>query len=182
MSVNFFGVQIALLAPPGDPLRAALHAAVRAFPGDQTLAEKRAFHDGVARALEAHVGRWRFGTWDYLTGDDAQAAFDEWTAGLERSADENPGDAKDDDHIVATLVYLLDVGSDADATVAERCDLPESTWHDRATYSRLIATTRMLAYVGVRADGAYVVPGEGGPGLAAAELTGAGWDYLQPMR
>jgi hypothetical protein len=181
MSVTFFGVQIAVHAPPGDPARAELWSAVRAYPGDQSLTEKRAYHHRLARALEARSDRWRFGTWDYLTGEAAEREFDDWVAGLERSADENPGDAKDDDHVVATLVYLLDEGSDADTAVAERCDLPEGSWHARATYQRLVATTRMLAFASVRADGAYVVPGEGGPGLSAAELTGSGWDYLKPV-
>jgi predicted amidohydrolase YtcJ len=181
MSTTFFGIQIALVAPPGSPLRREFVEAVRRNGGDQSLVEKRAFHQRVADLLDTHAHAWAFGTWDYVGPPQGESEFDSWVAGLEESVEENPGDEVDDDHIVVTLVYLLDAGSDAESTAGERCDLPVPMFFRRSTFKRLVATVRMLSFAGVRADGAYVVPGEGGPGLSAEELTGEGWDYLKPL-
>ena len=179
METVFFGVQVAVFAPPGDPLRKQLSSVVRATGGDQSLSDKRAFHTRIAHVLESAVARWRFGTWDYVAGPAAETTFDEWVSGLEASVAENPGDVYDDEHIVVTFVFLLDAGSDAETIAGARCDIHESCFHTRETYARLVETVRLLPYASVRADGAYLVPGEGGPGLSADELTGEGWDYLQ---
>jgi hypothetical protein len=179
MSAIFFGVQLAIHAPPGDPLRRRLVEAVRAGAAEQSLSEKRAYHARLANLLLEVSARWRFGTWDYVAGGAGERTFDEWAAGLELSAAENPGDVYDDEHVVVTLVFLLDEGSPAEEIAGARCDVHESWFHKRETYARLVETVKLLPFAHVRADGAYVVPGEGGPGLSADELLGEGWDYLQ---
>lgn len=181
MSATFFGVQIAIEAKPGDPLRRAFWEAVRSGAKEQGLADKRAYHHRLVALLEGCAAKWRFGTWDFVPGGGGEAQFDEWVSGLERCAEEDPGDAFDDEHVLVSLVFLLEGGSDAESVAGERCDLPEDRWHLRATYAHLVATVRMLPFAGVRADGAYVVPGEGGAGLSAEELQGEGWNYLRPL-
>jgi hypothetical protein len=182
MSYTFFGLQIAIQSPPGDPWREALVALVRRNLRGLDLVEKRALFFELAELLRDAEDRWALGTWDLVQGARAESEFDSWVSGLETSADEplDPSAAAGD-HVVVSVVVLVEPGSRSDTTLGERCDLPESAWHARSTFERLVATLRSLSFSGVRADGVYVVPGDVGGGIALAELRGEGWDYLKPL-
>jgi len=182
MSYTFFGLQIAIQSPPGDPWRGALVELVRRNLRGLDLVEKRSLYFELAELLRDAEDRWALGTWDLVAGARGELEFDSWVSGLEASADA-PLDASaaTGDHVVVSVVVLVEDGSGAATTLGERCDLPERTWHTRATFERLVSTLRSLSFAGVRADGVYLVPGDVGAGIPLAELRGEGWDYLKPL-
>jgi hypothetical protein len=182
MNATFFGLQLAIRSPSGDPWRERLVALLRENLTDQDALEKRALYTRLSELLSEASPRWTLGTWDLITGESAASEFDSWAEGLEASVNEplDPA-ASSGDHAVVSVIVLVEAGSRSDATLGERCDLPESVWYARGTYERLVATLRMLNFPSVRADGVYVVPGEPGCGIGLAELRGEGWDYLRPV-
>jgi hypothetical protein len=182
MNSSFFALQLAIQSPPGDPWREHLVALLRENQSDQGVFEKRALYTRFANLLAQAEPRWVLGTWDYITGAKAETEFDSWVAGLEATVNE-PLDptAAAGDHAVVSAVFLVEAGSRSDTTLGERCDIPEAQWFTRGTYSRLVATLRMLTFASVLADGVYVVPGDVGYGLRLAELRGEGWEYLKPV-
>ena len=182
MNSTFFGLQLAIRSPAGDPWRERLLELLRGNQGDQDVLEKRALYTRLSELLADAAPHWTLGTWDLVTEPRAQREFDSWVSELEASVDEplDPA-ASEGDHVVVSVVFLVEAGGRSDTTLGERCDLPESSWLTRATYARLAATLRMLHLPSVRADGVYVVPGDGSCGISLAELRGEGWDYLQPI-
>lgn len=182
MSHSFFGFQIAVRVPAGDPWRARLRELVVEHQRDHALLDQRAFYTRLANHLNLVETKYALGFWEYIAGGRADQEFDSWVAGLEASAEDDVSpDAGEGDHVVVSAVFLLEEGSDSDRTAAERCDIPESEWSARQTFVRLVATLRMLHYSSVQADGVYVVPGDPARGLPLSELQGEGWDYLNPL-
>jgi hypothetical protein len=180
MSGTFFGIQIAIQSPPGEPWREGLVELLRGNMQDQSIFEKRVLYSRLAQHLAAARPRWTLGTWDYITGAGGEVEFDSWVSGLEACADE-PVTDRAGDHVVVSVALLVEPGSRSESVLGERCDLPESEWHTRAAFNRLIDSLRMLAFPGVLADGVYLVPGDAAAGVPLDELRGEGWDYLKPL-
>jgi hypothetical protein len=182
MSSTFFGVQLAIRSPAGDAWRERLVALVRKNQTDLSILEKRVLYTELAELLSEAEPQWALGTWDFIDAPAGDAEFDSWVAGIEECVDEPlEASASSGDHAVVTFVFLVEDGSRAETTLAERCDIPEEFWSRRRTYARLVATLRMLVFAGVLADGVYVVPGDVNAGLTLSELRGEGWDYLTPL-
>jgi hypothetical protein len=183
MSSTFFCLQLAICSAPGDPWRGRLVELLRENQADQGLVEKRRLYTHLSTLLAEASVHWTLGTWDLVQGAAADREFDAWVAGLEAAVDEPLDPATSGgDHVVVSVVLLVESGSAADTTLGERCDLPKSEWLTRAAYARLVASLRMLAFAGVRADGVYAVPGDANCGITLAELRGEGWEYLKPVQ
>jgi hypothetical protein len=189
VSHSFFGIQIAVQSPPGDPWREELRQLVLENQRDQAIIDKRAFYTRLTNLLNKVENKYALGHWDYIVGEGADREFDDWVAGLEATSakdvvdPEEGGTGRDArELVVVSIVFLLEGGSNSDNTVAERCDLPESEWSARQTYVRLVATIRMLSFSSVQADGVYLVPGSVQDGLSVSDLQSEGWDYLKPMQ
>jgi hypothetical protein len=183
---TFFGVQIAIQAGSGDPLRARLHEAVARAPGEQSLNEKRQFWKRICAALAGAEGGFRYGFWDLIRTEKAEEEFETWCAEIEGSVASEADDpvaraAGPRDHALFTLLFLLERGSNSDLTLGERCDLPESQYFTRDTFARLVASPPLLNFANVKADAVYLVPGNDEDGLTAEELRGDGYDYLKPL-
>jgi hypothetical protein len=176
----FFGVQVAVRSPAGDPWRERLYAVVRDGRRDQTLLEKRKFYEDFTGLLGGAEARFAFGAWDYIAGDGARAEFDEWVAGVEddASAGEAPGAG---DHVLVTCAFLLAEGSNSALAAGERCDIPEERWFERSTFRDLVDVANALSFSSVRSDAVYLVPGSSITGLTEEALRGEGYDYLKPL-
>ncbi len=179
---SFFGLQVMVLSPQGDPWRERLMAVLRRNQGDQDVVQKRALYTALTHVLAEVPDRWAFGVWDLIRGPRATREFDEWVAGVE-GAIEEPIDPswRHGDCVAVTIVLLVEEGSPADDTLGARCDLPERDWFTRRTFARLISTLRMLQFAHIRADGLYAMPGDPAAGIPLAELRGEGWEYLKPL-
>ena len=99
-----------------------------------------------------------------------EGEFEEWSSELEgalATEKEELGDAPDEinrisaekRYVIVTLLFLLEEGSNADLTIGQRCDMPESEYFTRTTFGRLIGTIPMLNFGNVEADAVYLVPG-----------------------
>ncbi len=195
MEYTFFGIQVLPRVGADQDLRKHLHEAIAqgSAAGEQSLADKRALYKRVAALLIADAVRFDLGYWDYISDPaHAEREFDEWCSELEgRMATEKEelGAAVDDvnrlsakpEYIAVTICFLLEAGGNSDATVAERCDLPEDRWFKRETFERLISAVPMLSFSSVKADAIYLVPGSDQDGLSFDDVHGGGWEYLKQL-
>ena len=85
------------------------------------------------------------------------------------------------DYFLVSMAFLLQKDGTSDVTMAERCDMEEAYYFQRATFAHLLATPPMLSYATVRADALYVVPGNDEDALTLEELRGEGYEYLRPL-
>jgi hypothetical protein len=189
---TFFGVQIAIKAFHKDPLRRQLHAAIAESQGEQTLNQKRQFWKRVCALLNEAMPVFEYGFWDLIRGGKAEAEFETWCSEIEggiatekeelgAAADEVNRLSADKTYVLVTLLFLVEAGSNSDQTLGERCDLPESEWHTRATLARLVATPPLLNFANVQADAVYLSPGNEEDGLSSDDLLGGGYEYLKPL-
>jgi hypothetical protein len=192
---TFFGVQILARVGADGGLRQRLHEAIAqgSAAGDQSLADKRVLYKRITTLLVADAVRFDLGYWDYIADSGkAEHEFDDWCSGLEgrlATEKEEVGAAVDDvnrlsakpEYIAVTVCFLLEAGGNSDATVAERCDLPEADWAKRDTYVHLLETLPMLSFSSVKADAIYLVPGNEQDGLSFDDVHGGGWEYLKQL-
>ncbi len=182
MSDLFFGLQVAVQAPPHDPWRARLCSVVRQHVRDLALADNRGLYGSLANLLLDSIDRCAFGFWDFVP--DGKSEYDDWVKGIEDdSAEPWVPDATGArmDHVLVSAMFLLPANGASARSVGERCDLPESTWQQRATWRQLLATLPLLDFASVRSDAVYVTPGGDRLGLSKRELAGEGYDYLLPI-
>jgi len=177
----FFGIQLAVQSPPGDPWRSQLRELVRRHQRDLRIADQRVLYGALANLLHDALPRAALGYWDFVA--DGAGEYADWVKGLEDDSLETwaPDHGAQNDHVLATAVFLLPQDQPSAMLVGERCDLPESTWMHRATFAHLLETLTMLRFRSVRSDAVYVTPG--GPDLAFSlrELQGKGYEYLLPI-
>lgn len=191
---TFFGIQIAIRAFRGEPLRARLHALVAASAGEQTLNQKRAFWKEVSSLVNESMHSFDRGYWDFIReGGDEE--FEKWTSEIEGSLATEPGEMgaeADESHRLATdidetrfilvsLIFLVDGDSNTDQTLGERCDLAESDYFTRQTFGRLVSSIPLMNFANVRADAIYIAPGNESDGLTALELQGEDYAYLKAL-
>lgn len=183
MSDTFFGLQVAVQAPPHDPWRLKVAQLVRSHQRDLSIQDKRTFYGSLANLLREATDRCSLGFWDFVA--DGKAEFDEWCSGIEDDSAEvwvpDPQGGRMD-HVLVSALFLLPDGGAAATLAGERCDLPERTWLHRATFRHLFETLAMLNFATVRADAVYVTPGGDRLGFALGELRADGYEYLAPLR
>ena len=178
----FFGLQVAVLAPPHDPWRRRLSALVRQYVRDLPLQDQRGLFGSLANLLHEAIDRCPLGYWDFVW--DGESEYVEWVTGIEDDAAElwapdTSGDRMD--HVLVSALFLLS-GEGASATVAgDRCALPEDEWQTRATWRCLFETLGMLDFASVRSCALYVTPGGDRQAFSLRELRGEGYAYLVPV-
>jgi len=182
VSYSFFGVQIAFKRVAGDPLRGQLHELLARDAGARhSLTAKQRFWKRVSDLLAGAT--LEYGDWDLVRGGDAQDQFNEWTREIEASASTDPEDTGaplSSSYVLATAMVLVDRGSNADQTLGNECDIPESAWLTRPTFAQLVSIFPRLNFANVQADAFYVVPGADRTGPSARDLVST--DYgLQPL-
>lgn len=191
MNYSFFSFQIALHSAAVDPTRGLLRNRLAQPALRQSLDDKRAFYDGVCRALIAAKAQYWRGCWDLDREPSAEQKFRSWctelesltvgSSGMKRlAATAHPADPATRLTVV-TGVFLVAKGGPDDQTIGARCDLPARVWHRRSTYARLVDIPRHLAYTTVHADGIYVYPNDPDHVLTPEVLNGPGYAYLNPI-
>lgn len=182
MSEVFFGLQLAVHSPPGDPWRRELGELVRRHQQDLRIEDKRTLYGAFANALQAALPKSALGFWDYVVPGEGE--YREWMRGIEDDAEErwapDPTGAAMEYALVSAF-FLMPRGSSADVLLGERCDLPEAQWMQRDAFSLLIAALPQLRFASVRSDAIYVVPGGLDLAFSLRELQGDGYEYLLPI-
>jgi hypothetical protein len=192
MGATFFGIQVVIKAFPVDSFRSQLHQIIARSPSEQSLTEKRTFWKRLTAVLDEQVPAFEYGFWDLIRGGRAEAEFEEWSSELEgalatekeelgKAPDEISRISADKRYVIVTLIFLLEEGSNADLTLGQRCDMPESEYFTRTTFGRLIGTIPILNFGNVEADAVYLVPGNDEDGLSDEDLHGGGYQYLRPL-
>ncbi|MFL5369395.1 MAG: hypothetical protein ACJ78Z_04315 [Myxococcales bacterium] len=192
MSKTFFGIQVVVKNFVSDPLRKELHEIIARSDAEQSLVEKRAFWKRVTAVLNEALPAFEYGYWDLIRGGSAEEEFESWSSEIEGSLateKEELGTAPDEisrisaekRYIVVTLVFLVEAGSNSDATLADRCDVPESEYWTRLTLGRLIGTIPLLNFANVDADAVYLAPGSEEDGFSLEDLHGGGYEYLKML-
>jgi len=190
MGKTFFGIQVVIKAFPVDSFRRQLHEIIARSSSEQSLTEKRAFWKRLTAVLDEQVPAFEHGFWDLIRGGRAEEEFEEWSSELEgalATEKEELGQAPDEinrisaekRYVIVTLIFLVEEGSNADLTLGERCDMPESEYFTRTTFGRLIGTIPTLNFGNVEADAVYLVPGNDEDGLSDEDLHGGGYEYLK---
>jgi len=192
VSYSFFGIQVAFQRGRRDPLPGQLqHLLARDATMRQSLADKLQFWKRASGLLTAAMPAYGFGDWDLVRGSNAQEQFDEWASEIEASLsnlDESRAKLEERNrpdgpptYLLATMMVLVHRGSNADDTLGEWCDVPESQWLTCATFARLISIFPRLNFANVQADAIYIVPGTDREGLSADELTSEDYHHLSPL-
>ena len=181
MTDVFFGIQVAVQSPPGDPWRAQLAQFVRQHQQHLRVVDKRGMFAGVTNLLLQAADRFTLGFWDYV--DDGEAEYADWTGGLEDDASTTwvPDAGAVNDHALVSLVFLLPGRGDAASVASERCDLPESAWRTRDTFRHLLSTVAMLPFGSVAADAIYLSPGGLELAFSLRELQTEDYGHLLPV-
>ena len=188
MSFSFFGLQVAFKRNSRDPLAGQLqHLLARDATARQSITDKQRFWKDVSSLLVPASAGFEFGDWDLVRSFSAPDDYDEWVADIEAGlAPDAQADAASlvadasPSYVIATMMVLVDRGSNADETLGMGCDIPESDWMTRATFAQLIAILPRLNFANVQADAIYLVPGRGRQGPSANDLESD--DYrLRPL-
>ncbi|MCB9876599.1 MAG: hypothetical protein H6835_03265 [Planctomycetes bacterium] len=182
MSEVFFGLQLAVKSPPGDPWRRELCELVRRHQQDLAIADKRTLYGAFANALQQALPRCPLGYWDYVVRGEGE--YREWMRGIEDDAEERwvpdqTGEAME--YALVSAFFLMPRGSSADVLLAERCDIPEAEWMQRDAFGLFLSAFPQLRFASVRSDAIYVVPGGLDLAFSLRELQGDGYDYLLPI-
>lgn len=182
MSNHFFGLQVAVLAPPHDPWRTRLLSLLRQHTRDQSLVDQRGFLGALANLLLLAEDRMPLGFWDLQ--HEGKAEYDDWVRGIEDDSAEPwvpDGSGARLDHVLVSALFLLPQGGASAQRIGERCDLPEAQWMQRRTFHRLFETLPQFDARSVRGNAVYVTPGGDRLGFSLRELQGEGYDYLLPI-
>jgi hypothetical protein len=175
---SFFGIQLALDLPPGHAVRSGLAAAVTTLRDNPTPVAQRPCWGKVAGLLRPAVSTAVLGTWD-LIRDRGDAEYEDWASGLEEMAEWPAEDfGTGDQLLLVSLIFLVAANSNADRTLGDLCDLPESAWHRRATYAKLLGAPPQLNFMGVLGSGLYLAPHPDQSGFSEQVLSGEGFEYL----
>jgi hypothetical protein len=192
VNYTFFGVQIAVKAFFKDNYRQRLGTIIAESAAEQTLFEKRAFWKRLCAVVNEGLPVFELGYWDLIRGGRAQEEFETWCSEIEGAlasereemgakADEVNRLSANKDYVLLTAAVLVEGSSNSDATLGERCDVPESDYFTRATFGRLVSTFPLLNFANVQADAVYLMPGSEQDGLSSEDLFGGGYEYLKPL-
>jgi hypothetical protein len=182
MSDLFFGLQLALDLPHDSELRPQLAAALHELRQAAASDRQRAGWMRAAEALLPCARAARMGTWD-LIRDNAKGEYEQWVGDLEAMAQWAGADfGSDGTYVLATVVMLVQSGSNSDRTLSDCCDIPEAQWLTRATYLRLIGVLPRLNYTNIIGSAWYLAPHPECASFSAEVLAGDGFSYLQAVQ
>lgn len=175
---TFFGVQLAFDLPAGDSLRTMLTTLVAENHAATTMIAQRTCWTRAASMFAAALPSARLATWDLLRSG-AESEYEDWSSGLEAMADWPAADfGEHGTCVLASMIFLVTGGSNADRTLGDACDIPERDWHRRSTYRRLVGIPPTLNLTGVLGSGLYLAPRPDQPGFSLDVLSGEGFEYL----
>ena len=182
-SGTFFGIQVAIRTSRNDPWRARRCDLIRDHMRDMSWQDHRGFYGALTNLLLEATDRATLGTWDLVP--DGGAEYDDWISGIEDDVSTpwvpDPSGAAMD-HVLVSVMFLLQKHGPSAQLCGERLDLSESTWTARGTYRYLFETIPMLDHRSILGDAAFVTPGGAGLGLSLTELRGDGYQYLDTIR
>jgi hypothetical protein len=193
LSYSFFGLQVAFKHFHRDPLRGQLHELLkRGADKTESPADKQRFWKRFSAQLNTAMPLFEYGDWELVRGGKAEKEFNDWASQIEGSmatlaeevgpkADEAARVSEGPSYVLATMMVLVDQGSNADQTLGEWCNVPESEWLTRQTFGRLISIFTRLNFAYVQSDAVYLVPGQDADGFSAEELVSEECNYLQPL-
>jgi hypothetical protein len=193
MAYTFFGLQVALKNFHRDPLRRHLHALIGEDTAQRVgVQNKRTFWKRFSAMVVEAAPLFEFGDWDLKRDASAQDTFDHWASTIEGGAAterEELGGAADEAHrlsgapsyILATMMVLVDRGTNADNTLGEWCDLDQSEWLTRQTFGHLLSVFPRLNFANVQADAVYLIPGDDSDGLSYEDLRSPDFAHLKPL-
>ncbi|MEN9360317.1 MAG: hypothetical protein RL095_1852 [Verrucomicrobiota bacterium] len=177
-----FYLQAAIQAGPGSDLRRRLAELIRNHRRGLRTHEKRDFWRQASLILSDATPQISYGVWDFVTAK-AEQEHETWASELEAVATlDFDSECPSGDHVVVTLLFLLESQCNAATTLGERCDLPENQWFLRNQFRRLIETPPLLNFTGVLADSLYMSPGPDAGGFTLDDLRGEGFEYLHAIR
>lgn len=192
MDYTFFGVQVVIKAFFGDPLRKRLHEVIASGEREQSVDDKRKFYKRLTGVLADALPYYEMGFWDLVRGGKAEDEFNTWVSEIEGAvategeevageADEAARLSANKDYLIVTTLFLVQQGSNSDATLGRRCDFPESDYWTRMTFGELFKTIPMLSFSSIKADAVYLIPGSDEDGLSMEDLHVGGYEYLKPL-
>jgi len=183
----FFGLQLAIKCFGEDTLRGRFARVLeesRLY--EQDVQGKKRLLQSLVALLEESALFWSSGYWDYL--DDAEAAtaeFNTWAGEIEGGINtEELAGAVDNvlrtssrkDYVVVTLMFLLEQPYAPAEAIAN-----EDASFLKETFASLVHGLLALDPHAIRADGAYIVPGNAEDGLSEDDLYSPGWEYLRML-
>ena len=188
---SILAMELALRIEAGSPLRARLHAIVARHPTLSSYQDKWAMYRQAAELLDTSLHLATMGCWDFF--DDNERAlrdFEMWSNGMitregARTAPQpgagGPYRSAEPLFMTFTMALLMRYGSPCERHIGQLCAIPEAhLWH-RATFSRILRGIPSLSFARVRADVAYLIPGNDAWGLSAADLRLPKFHYLRPI-
>ena len=183
MSDLFFGLQLAIQAPPHDPWRTRLCNLVRSHTRDLGLQDQRGLFGALCNLLLPAVDRMPLAFWDLI--ENGRTEYDDWVSGIEDDSAEPWQPDRSGarmDHVLVSALFLVPQDGPSGTVIGNGCDLPESSWTTRATMRQLLGLLPQLDFASVRGSAVYVTPGGEREAFALQELRGEGYDYLLPLR
>jgi hypothetical protein len=181
MNDTFFGIQLALDLPSAHPLRDELAQVVTRLHASTALPAQRSGWAQAGLAIRSGLAFARRGTWD-LIRVHAQSEYLDWTRGLEAMDGwTNEDFGQSGTYVLASVVMLVQGGSNSDLTLGDICDIHESDWHRGTTYERLLGALPRLNYSNVHESALYLAPHPGYSGFDRDVLMGDGFAYLRDI-
>jgi hypothetical protein len=182
----FFGVQLVIRAFGEDTLRRRLAAVVADPDGDlQDVAAKQRYFKRIVALLLEQEPYWTHAYWEYVTGEEGQTMFEEWSAELSASSateDEEVGEDVDQmrrlsnrkDYVAATILLLLSVPYPPGEAVTD-----ERRYWQRETLRSLVNGILYVNPETILGDAVFVMPGSPEDGLSEEDLLTGGWSHLR---
>lgn len=182
MQYSIFALELAVRTERGDPLHGALRALVTDAGESADRRQKAERYLRAAALLAEHLKRIDRGCWDYF--DDHHRAvtdFAMWCDGMlgEEGVRAEPSSAGGQRYLVFTMAFLLARGSASDRRVAERCQIDDDELWQRESFARMLENIALIDFGDVRADIAYLIPGDETYALTASDLERGKFDHLR---
>ncbi len=132
---------------------------------------------------------WHRGCWDFFDDSDrAEKDFHMWVQGMltrEGARTEPSGSAdpyrREPRYLTFTMAAVLVAGSDCHNAIQALCKMPEDVLWQRSTFARILNGVRNLNFASVVKDTMYLIPGDLGWGLTAADLSHEKFAYLRTI-
>jgi hypothetical protein len=182
MEYSIFALELAARTSDGDPLREALYRLVIGDDGSADRRQKAERYTRAAALLAAELSRVDRGCWDYF--DDHHRAvtdFAMWSDGMlgEEGARTEPSSPGQERYLIFTMAFLLARGSGSDRRLAERCQLEDDELWQRSSFAQMLENVALIDFADVRADIAYLIPGDEAYALTARDLERGKFDHLR---
>lgn len=186
---SIVAIELCLRLEPESAMRTRLHQIVARHPVMSSLGDKWRMVSEATSILLGNLHLAEKGCWDFFD-DDARAKrdFEMWSNGMitregARTAPHtrDPYRGGEPLYMTFTLALLLRQGSPCERQLARQLHIPESALWQRATFAHVLRSIAAVSFASVRADVAYLIPGEEAWGLSARDLMEPKFHYLRPI-